>query len=113
MTTKEKYDDLLNEAKTLYASGHDDKYIEFQLAEKGVDDNTIDNIIKDLAILRRSEGKRRGWKLVIYGLSFLAIAFLFTLLSYESESPVRFVLWGLAISGVMTLIKGLASLIGL
>jgi hypothetical protein len=113
MTTQEKYDSLLNEAKTMYALGHDNKYIEFQFADKGVDDNTIDNIIKDINSVRRHNKKSRGRKLVIYGLSFLGVAFLFTLISYNAESPTRFVLWGLAISGVTTLIKGLADMMGL
>ena len=113
MTTQEKYDSLLNEAKIMYALGHDNKYIEFQFADKGVDDQTIDNIVHEISALRKHSKKTRGKKLVIYGLSFLAVAFIFTLLSYNSESPTRFVLWGLAFSGVTTLIKGLTDIIGL
>ena len=113
MKTSEKYDSLLNEAKTMYALGHDNKYIEFQFADKGVSDDIIDNIIRDINSLRKYNKKSRGRKLIIYGLSFLAVAFLFTLISYNSESPTRFVLWGLAISGVTTLIKGLADIMDL
>ena len=111
--TEAKYDELLNEAKTMFALGHDNKYIEFQFAEKKIDDATIDKIILEIKSLRKSNKKTKGTKLIIYGLSFLGAAFLFTLISYNENSPTRFVLWGLAISGVTTLIKGVADRIGL
>lgn len=113
MITQENYESLLKEAKTMYALGHDNKYIQFQFADKGVDNITIDNIVKDISSLRKQNKKHRGLKLVMYGISFLAVAFLFTLLSYDSESPTRFVLWGLAISGVTTLLKGFADIMDL
>jgi hypothetical protein len=113
MNTTVNYDSLLNDAKTMYALGHDNKYIEFQFADQGVDDTTIDNLIKEINRLRKHNRRSRGRTLVIYGISLIAVAILFTLISYNSESPARFVLWGLAIGGVMTLVKGLADILGL
>jgi hypothetical protein len=113
MITEKEYESLLNEAKTMFASGHDNTYIDLQFAERGIDDDTIQKIIKEINSLKKHHKKRNGQKLIIYGLSFLAVAFIFTLLSYNPESPTKYVLWGLAISGVGTLIKGIADIIGL
>ena len=113
MITNKDISTLFEEAKTLYAMGHDNKYIELQLADKGVDDTTIDEIIKEIKSLRKSNKKNHGIRLVIYSASIMAVGFLFTLLSYHSDSPVRFVLWGLVVSGVLTLIKGLGEMMGL
>ncbi len=107
------YESLLNEAKTMYALGHDNKYIEFQFADKGVEYQIIDAIISDIKVLRKSVKRRQGFKLLVYGASFIVVAFVFTLISYNSESPVRFVLWGLAVGGVVAMIKGIADIIGL
>jgi hypothetical protein len=113
MLSDKKYDNLLNEAKTLYALGHDNKYIEFQFAEQGIDDTTIDSIIKDINDLRKSNKKTRGIKLIIYGLSFISVALIITSITFKSEPPVSFIMWGMAISGVLTLVKGIADIIGL
>ncbi|MES2593659.1 MAG: hypothetical protein V4608_17375 [Bacteroidota bacterium] len=108
-----KYSELLNEAKTMFALGYDNRYIELQFAEKKIDDNIIDQIIVEIKSLRKAQKKSRGLKLIIYGASFIAVAFIMTLISYNEHSSSRFVLWGLAISGVTTLMKGVADILGL
>ena len=108
-----KYNELLNDAKKMYALGHDNRYIELQFAEIKIDDNTIEKIIAEIKSLIKANKKSTGLKYVIYGASFLAVAFIFTLMSYNEGSPIRFVMWGLAISGVTTLVKGIADIIGL
>jgi hypothetical protein len=112
MRTTEKLDDLLDEAKTMYALGHDNKYIEFQFAEKGINDELIDKIIGEINSLRKSSKRNLGFKMLIYGASFIVVGFIFTLLSYHSESPMRFILWGLVVSGVLTMAKGMINIIG-
>ncbi len=113
MATSDSYDNLLNEAKIMYVSGHDNKYIEFQFADQGIDDSTIDKIVNDINILRKANKKSRGLKLIIYGASFIAVAFIITIFSFNSKSPIGFVMWGLAVSGVLTIVKGSADFLGL
>jgi len=112
MNTSEKYNSLLDEAKTMYAMGHDNKYISLQFADKGVDDPTIDKLLLEITNLRKEAKKQSGTRLLIYGGSMIGVAIIFSFISYNSESPIRFVLWGLTISGVLTLIKGLTNLLG-
>ncbi len=102
------FESLLNEAKTMYALGRDNTYIELQLAEKGIDDTTIDKIIVEIKRLRKSGQRNSGLKEIIYGLSFIAVGFVFTLLSFLKDSPVQYVLWGLAVSGLLLFTKGLS-----
>ncbi|HEY0029738.1 MAG TPA: hypothetical protein VGC65_03180 [Bacteroidia bacterium] len=110
---KDKFDDCFEEAKVMLASGQDNKYIEFQLAEKGVPDEMINEVILEIKKLRKGVRKSVGSKQVIYGLSFLGVAFLFTLISTDSASPVIYVLWGLAITGLLIFMKGIANIIDL
>ncbi|MCW3085697.1 MAG: hypothetical protein JWP12_3063 [Bacteroidetes bacterium] len=102
------YESLLSEAKTMYAMGHDNTYIELQLADKGIDDTTIDKISVEIKHLRKSGQRNNGMKQIIYGLSFIAVGFVFTLLSFLKDSPVHYVLWGLAVSGLLFFVKGLS-----
>jgi hypothetical protein len=109
----ENYETLLDEARKLFAQGRDNRYIELQFAERGVADAVIDRIIQEMNTLRRSDKRQAGFKKMIYGASFLAAGILFSLISMHSESPVRFVLWGLAMGGALVMIKGLAEVMGL
>lgn len=110
---KHNFEENLQEAKEMFAYGHDSKYIEFQLAEKGVPDEMIDEIITAIKKLRKEVKKSIGMKQVVYGLSFIAAAFLFTFISTDENSPVVYVLWGLAIVGVLTTLKGVANVLDL
>lgn len=110
---KHNFDECLQEAKEMFAYGHDSKYIGFQLAEKGVPDEMIDEIIAEVKKLRKGVKKSIGMKQVIYGLSFIGAAILFTFISTDENSPVVYVLWGLAVVGVLTTMKGVANILDL
>lgn len=111
--TNNNYSDLLNEAIRMYASGHDNKYIEMQFSEKGVDDKTIDEIITEIKKSRKSEKRSRGIKFVIYGVSILVVALIVSIiLSYYKDSPFRYVaMWGLGLAGIMTIAKGITDIL--
>ena len=106
-----KYDTLFNEAISLFAAGNDNKYIELQFADKGVDDKLIDLIIKDINILRKTKKRNSGMKLLIYGGSAIAIALIFSFISFNASSPIHYVLWGLGLGGVMTAAKGIVDMV--
>lgn len=110
---KHKYEDCYEEAKTMFANGHDNKYIGFQLADKGVSDEMIDEVILAIKKLRKDVKKSIGMKQVIYGLSFIVAAVLFTFISTDENSPILYVLWGLAVTGVLTLMRGIANILNL
>ncbi|HXC03549.1 MAG TPA: hypothetical protein VNZ86_02285 [Bacteroidia bacterium] len=113
MSNTESFESLLSEARRMYAHGHDNRYIELQFADRGVDDAVIDKVIAEVTRLRKEVRRYIGVKYIFYGASLLATGIIASVLSFHSESPVRFVLWGMAVSGVLVLIKGLADLIGL
>ena len=113
MGSDQSYDSLLDEAKVMYASGHDNTYIEFQFAEQGVDDSTIDKIVADINKLRKGYKKSQGVKQIILGSSFIGTAFIITFITSHSQSPIIIILSGLAITGVFILVKGVADVLGL
>ena|ERR1700739_1029604 len=110
-------DEILNtafeQAKGMYALGYDNRYIEIQLAEKKVPDHIIDEVIKKIKVFRKREGRAGGQKSLVYGLSYVAVAILASLLTFNYDSPVRYVCWGLLAMGAITTMKGLAKIIGL
>lgn len=110
---KHNFDDCLEEAKVMYANGHDNKYIGFQLADKGVPDEVIDEVVEAIKKLRKDVKKSVGMKQVIYGFSFIGVAILFTFISTDENSPIVYVLWGLSITGVLTLMRGVANILNL
>lgn len=112
MVTDKQYDALLQEAKKMYASGHDDKYILFQFAEKGIDDSTIDKILLEIGSIRAHAKKQGGTKQLIYGACTVAAAMVLSILSYNAASPMRFILLGMFISGIMIFVKGALSRLG-
>ena|ERR1051325_752136 len=107
--TSYKYEDLLKEAITMYASGNDNTYIELQFAERGIDDKTINAVISEIKKIRKAEKRKRGIKLTVIGISLLATALIVSIiLSYNTNSPYRYVvMWGLGLSGMMTTAKGI------
>ena len=110
---KHKFEDCYEEAKVMFSQGHDSKYIEFQMAEKGVPDEMIDEVIIAIKQLRKDVKKSLGVKQAIYGASFIAASFLFSFISFNSNSPIAYVLWGLAIAGVLTFVRGMANIMEL
>ncbi len=110
---KHNFEDCYQEATTMFANGYDSKYIGFQLAEKGVPDEMIDDVLIAIKKLRKGVKRSVGMKQVIYGSSFILVAIGFTFLSTNENSPITYILWGLAVTGVLTLIKGIANIIGL
>ncbi len=110
---KHNFEDCYEEAKVMFASGHDSKYIEFQLAEKGVFDEMIDEVIAEIKKLRKEVKKNVGMKQLIIGLSIIVVAIVITYVSTNSNSLVGYVLWGLAITGLLTMLKGVANIMNL
>jgi hypothetical protein len=111
MKSEQNYQSLLDEARTMYASGNDNKYIILQFAEQGIADEIIDKLILDINTLRKEEKKNAAKKQLVYGLSLIALAILVSIFTYNSESPYRFFLWGAAVSGVVILVKGISGLL--
>lgn len=111
MINSGNHESLKNEAMTMLASGYDNKYIELQFAEKGIDDATIDLIISDISKVRKASKRKRGITWVIYGTSAIVAAVVFSFISFNSGSPINFVLWGLGISGMLTAAKGIIDIV--
>ncbi len=60
-------DELYEEAKRYLAERKDDKYIAFQLADKGVSDQEIDAVIARVKKDRKAINRAEGIRLVILG----------------------------------------------
>jgi hypothetical protein len=105
------HDDLLQDAQKLWHEGYDNEYIHGQLSEQGANEDSIQNVLKKVNVIRKSEKRRRGVKLMIGGLATIAVAFLFTLISFQDGSPIAYVLYGLMTAGVMTFAKGAVDMI--
>ncbi len=104
MSTKEE---LLDDAVKMIADGYDNVYIELQFAEQGIDKATVQEVLKQVKSLRKTDRRRQGVKLMIGGLATVAVGVMFTLISHNSDSPVGYVLYGLIIAGFMSFVKGL------
>jgi len=119
MAENQDYDSLLNEAKGMYVSGHDNKYIEFQFAERNIDDRTIDEIIVDINKLRKAIREDQGRKRILWGVSFIGAALIITFVSSHAKFTGSYVMYmtffmsGLAIGGVAIVIKGVADILGI
>ncbi|MFL5763936.1 MAG: hypothetical protein ACJ77K_08355 [Bacteroidia bacterium] len=110
---KHSIESLYEDARLMYLSGKDDRYITFQFAEAGISDDVIDEVLLQLKKLKRGMRRHAGMKQLIYGASFMAVAILFSFISTKEGSPLVYVLWGLAVSGVMMFIRGFALIVGL
>ena len=108
----DKFNSAYEQAKAWYAQGQDNKYIELQLADKNVSDDIIDVVISKIKDIRKSERRATGRKLLIYGLSFVCVSIIATVLTFKSDSPIRFVCWGTLVVGVTTTVKGLTNILG-
>lgn len=119
MVPYQDYDSLLNEARSMYVYGHDNKYIEFQFAERGIDDRTIDKIVADINNLRKQIRKGRGIKRILWSTSFICAALIITYVSSYLQFPETYVMYmtffmsGLAIVGIAILIKGVADILSI
>lgn len=103
-------EELYDEAVKMYASGYDNVYIELQFAEQGVAKNAVKDIIKKIKQVRKREARAKGIKLMIGGAATVAVGVLFTFISFNSKSPVGYVLYGVIIIGVMSFAKGLVDM---
>ncbi|MCE3228795.1 MAG: hypothetical protein K0S32_3346 [Bacteroidetes bacterium] len=105
------FDELYDDAVRLYASGYDNDYIRSDFAEKNIDHETTEAVIKKIKTLRKAGKRRVGVKLMIGGLAAVLAGVAFTYFSFNSGSPVVYVLYGLIIAGFMTFAKGLVDMI--
>jgi hypothetical protein len=105
-TTEELYD----EAMKMYASGYDNVYIELQFAEQGATKDAIKDVVNRIKQARKREQRAKGVKLMIGGAATVAVGILFTLISFNSESPVGYVLYGVIVLGFMSFAKGLVDM---
>lgn len=94
----------------MYASGYDNVYIELQFAEQGVSIDNVKEVIKKIKQARKREQRSKGIKLMIGGTATVAVGILFTLISFNSESPVGYVLYALIVLGFMSFAKGLVDM---
>ena len=104
---KHNIEELYDDAIKMYASGHNNVYIELQFAEQGVDKATVKEVIDRIKKVRKNERRVKGYKIMIGGMATVAVGVIFTLISYKSESPIDYVLYGLIIMGIMSFVKGL------
>lgn len=100
------YEDLLNEAKGLYASANDDRYIALHFAEQGVDDPTIDKLLQDIQVLRKSERKAKGRKMLIAGALTTLVGIAIAYWANSLDAAWSFFLFGLPLIGVGMFAKG-------
>ncbi len=109
-----KLEALLQEAKTLAAYGHDNRYIELQMAEKGVQDETIDAVISELNKFRKSMKRSAGKRMLIYGFSLSAAAIVMGWFGSGEHGNyvITYVPYGLAVSGVLVCAKGVMGVLG-
>ena len=105
-TTEELYD----EAMKMYASGYDNIYIELQFAEQDISKDRVNDVIKKIKQARKREQRGKGIKLMIGGTATVAVGVLFTLISFNSDSPVGYVLYGVIVLGFMSFAKGLVDM---
>lgn len=112
MKDTKKYNEVLDRATRYYAEGRDEVYMKMQFAEQGVDDKIVDEVLLEIKKLNKGVHKSIGLKFLIFGSSFIAVGLIVSYLTYTWESPIRFVLWGLPISGVIITVRGISKIIG-
>lgn len=101
---------LYDRAVNLWAEGHDNDYIRLQFLENGVEKATVDAVLKKLDGVRKADKRTKALKLIIGGVATIAVAFLFTFISFSDGSPVLYVLYGMMTLGVMVAAKGIIDL---
>jgi hypothetical protein len=107
-----KYEEVLEKANRYFIEGRDEAYMKFQFAEQGLDDKIVDAVLLEIKKLKKGVNKNIGSKLLICGLSFIAMGILATCFSYSSDSPIKFVVWGVPILGVIFTVRGISKIIG-
>lgn len=108
------FDDLYQEAMRYYAQGLDDDYIYFQLADKGVEAEKIDEVLVAIKKFRKKGKRSDGFRNLLIGLSTIAIGFgLMWYINNATNSPYAALAWGIPVMGLMIMAKGLVQLSGL
>ncbi len=109
--TAAKLEELYDDAVRMLAEGHDNVYIEMQFAEQKIDNETINAVLTKVKNLRKAHKRSVGLKLIIGGLATVAVGFILSFISFNSQSPAYFILYGLITVGFMTFAKGVIDMI--
>ncbi len=112
MLSEKEYEGFLNQAKGMYAAGHNDRYIILQLADKKVPDESIDQIMANVKSIRKYTLRQQGIREVLFGLSFMVAGILIAYWVIDVGFLVRYIALGLPIGGVALSVKGLFNILG-
>ncbi|MBL7748149.1 MAG: hypothetical protein JNM19_12010 [Chitinophagaceae bacterium] len=106
------YNEWLQFADNLHKRGFNYDEISSQLLAKGTPENLLQEIIDKIKSIRLTRKRKSGFICCGVGVTLLVVGCLAALLFYQSESTVRFAMYGLTTIGVLFSLKGLADIMG-
>ncbi len=101
---------LVSEARKMVTAGADTTEISNRLAEMGADNETLGNLMEQVRKFRYIKKSRRGFALIIIGALILVAGFILTVMMYNQDKPINFVMYVPTLTGATIAFFGLVEL---
>lgn len=102
------FEEHFKTAKLMFDQGKNIKYIETKLSEKGIPDEQLEAIMKEIRKLWHAKRSKNGGSLVLLGVLLLGVGFVSSIyLHFTGSNSLDFPLYGLTAAGAVILIIGL------
>ena len=108
MNQNSQFGEHLNYAHLLFDQGKDLTFIETKLKEKNIEQQDLEEILKQLKRLNHIQRNKRGVQLILLGVILLGVGFITSILLHlNGSTALDFPLYGLTATGIVVLIVGL------
>lgn len=111
MNQSPQFGEHLNYAHLLFEQGKDLTFIETKLKEKNIEQQDLEEILKQLKRLNHIQRNKKGVQLILLGVILLGVGFITSILLHlNGSTSLDFPLYGLTATGIVVLIVGLVYL---
>ncbi len=107
MSTVSELKKWVDIAKGLLEAMHTDVEIENALRKKGIQDDALQIVLKQITVIRIQKRRSMGLQLILVGAIFLGLGFLVTICFYYSGQDFGWAMYGGTIVGLVLIFVGL------
>lgn len=103
-----QFGEHLNYALLLFEQGKNLTFIETKLKEKNIEQQDLEEILKQIKRLNHIQRNKKGVQLILLGVILLGVGFITSILLHlNGSTSLDFPLYGLTATGIVVLIVGL------
>ena len=107
MSTVSELNKWVDLAKNLLEAMHTDAEIEQTLRKKGIEEDALQIVLKQITVIRIQKRRSMGLQLIIVGAILLGLSFLLTVCFYHSGGDFTWVMYGGTSLGLILIFVGL------